>query len=218
MELLAIRTARFVGRVSTEELNPRGLLVYPSLIEGLINKYNFLVAPGEEDELDEIKGINFEDGAWGNIAIDKVSIFFNGIVVHTRSSTADAEKIFYEALQWAADSFGLSYTPEMVSKKLYLSEILFHSDAKLSNLNPALETFSAKISSAFERYTGMAAKHEADKISFHLDVSEMNLPISAFRVERAESTPFSENKYYSVAPLPTDEHLQLIEEFESILL
>lgn len=48
-------------------------------------------------------------------------------------------------------------------------------------------------------------------------------PVSAstqshFQLERTIGVPFSEQRYYSRAPLQTEDHLALLEEFEEILL
>lgn len=217
MKLLSIATARFIGAISTMELNPRGLLVYPALIEGLIDKYGFLVSPDEDEVFDEQKGINFEDGAWNNIAIDKVTIFSDGIVVNTRSSTSDAEAIFNEALEWASASYGLTYQPQMVSKRRYVSELVFHSEARLDGLNSKLHSFNDQVSDTLMKFTDLNAKFELSGVGFHYDNSDLKISVTQFRIERLENSPYAENKYYSIAPLPTDEHLRLLEEFETIL-
>ena len=38
---------------------------------------------------------------------------------------------------------------------------------------------------------------------------------SPFTIERRADTLFSESKYFSSAPLPTDEHISMLEAFEA---
>jgi hypothetical protein len=217
MELLSIRTARFIGAISTSELNPRGLLVYPTLIDGLVERYGFLVAPDENAVFDEEAGIVFEDGAWNNVAIDKVTIFTDGIVIDTRSTTKDSEAIFEEALTWAAASYGLTYKPEMVSRRVYVSEIVFRTQGVLGSLNAKLDPLAERLSGLLKQYSGFAVKHEVTSIGFHYDHTDSKFTPASFRVERLENSPFSQNKYYSSAPVPTEDHIALLEEFEAIL-
>lgn len=217
MELLAVRTARFIAAISIEELNPRGLAIYQSLVEGLTDKYNFSIPPNEDEPYDETKGITFEDGEWNGFAIDKITIFPDGIVIETRSSTADSEAIFDEAIVWASESLGLTYKPEMVTRRVYISELIFRTDVALNNLNPILQQFSEKISNAVKRETGFAYNFEPSGILFHYDASETKTSVTPFRIERLDNTAYSANKYYSIAPLHTEEHLKLLEEFEAIL-
>jgi len=40
-------------------------------------------------------------------------------------------------------------------------------------------------------------------------------PIAGFTIQRRVDTPFGENKYFSEAPLPTEIHLDLLQQFES---
>jgi hypothetical protein len=44
---------------------------------------------------------------------------------------------------------------------------------------------------------------------------EGQIPIAAFTIQRRGQTPFEENKYFSEAPLPTDIHINLLEQFEA---
>ena len=217
MELLSVGTARFVAGISTSELNPRGLLVYPALIEGMKEKYGFVATPNIQDTLDESKGIVFQDGAWNNIAIDKVTIFSDGIVVDTRSSTSDSEAIFEEAMQWAAESFGLTYKPEMVSHRRYVSELIVRTNASLNSLHSKLVTFSAQLSKSLSKFVALDVTLELSSVAFHYDGSAAKTTVAPFRLERLENSAYTENKYYALAPLPTEEHLALLEEFETIL-
>ncbi len=217
MQLLAVRTARFIAAITTEELNPRGLVIYPSLIEGLIAKYDFDTYPDDDAELDETKGIVFENGNWNGILIDRVTIFGDGIVIDTRSSTKDSEAIFDEAMQWASESVGITYSPNMVSRKIYVSELVLRLEVGFNSLNPALQSFCEKLSSTVNSYAGLTANYGLNGVTFNYDTSHLNTSIAPFRIDRLENTAYSENKYYAVAPLQTDEHLELLEEFENIL-
>jgi hypothetical protein len=217
MELLSIRTARFVAGILTAELNPRGLAIYPALIAGLVGKYNFVGFPNEGEVLDESKGIVFEDGEWNNISIDRARILDEAIVIETRSSTNDSESIFEETLQWAADSFGLTYKPEMITRKLYVSEVYFRSEKSLCSLNPALQGFGEKLTNSMKEHTNTSFNYEMSGLSFYYDSSTIKIAPAPFKIERLETAGYSENKYYSLAPLPTEVHLDLLKEFEKSL-
>lgn len=212
-----MRAARFIAAISTEELNPRGLVIYPSLIEGLVEKYNFDTFPSGDDELDETAGIEFENGNWNGTLINKVTIFGNGIVIDTRSSTRDSEVIFNEAMQWASESLGLTYRPSMVTSKLYVSELIVRTKAILNNLNPALQSFSENLSKSINSHTGLNAKYGLTGLIFYFDTSTTKATPPPFRIEPLSEVAYSENKYYSMAPIPTEEHLEFLEELENIL-
>lgn len=217
MELVAVRTARFIAAISTEELNPRGLVIYPSLIEALVEKYNFDTYPSGDDELDETAGIEFENGNWNGTLISKVTIFGNGIVIDTRSSTKDSEAIFNEAMQWTSESVGLTYHPSMVTSKIYVSELVVRTKVVLNNLNPALQSFGEQLSKSINSHTGLNVTNELGGLVFYFDTSAIKAAPPPFRIERLGEVAYSENKYYSMAPIHTEEHLEFLEQLENIL-
>src|SRR5205809_2735919 len=100
MKLGAILIARAIGYFEVLDLDPRGRLYYPTLVEALIKRYEFAKFPKAADDFDESKGIEFHDGRWEDIAIDKMIIYSTGILIDTRSSTSDSRKLLESALVW----------------------------------------------------------------------------------------------------------------------
>lgn len=217
MELLAVRTARFVPAIALEEMNPRGLTVYPLLIPGLVEKYGFAKYPTEQSDLDESKGVTFEDGDWNGKSIDKISFFNDFMIVDMRSSTTDSEAFFYETMEWARETFGITFKETMVTQKAYLSEVIFNSDVELNKLNKLLEGLAKSISSALSEATGSVFQYETAGFSLYYDTSRTKTTYAPFRFERLDNSSYEERKYYSSAPLPTDIHLKMIEEVEKII-
>jgi hypothetical protein len=60
------------------------------------------------------------------------------------------------------------------------------------------------------------AQFELSGLMFSADITVPTKPV-AFRLERAEETAFEANRYYSIAPLETDAHLELLENLEAFL-
>jgi hypothetical protein len=58
-----------------------------------------------------------------------------------------------------------------------------------------------------------------DVTHFGLDFDKTATPLVAapFSIQRRGNALFSENKYFSEAPLPTDAHIRLLEQFETDL-
>jgi hypothetical protein len=54
-------------------------------------------------------------------------------------------------------------------------------------------------------------------IFFGYDTTHTKPYAPIFTIERRADVPFVENKYFSTAPLPTDEHLKVLEDFEAAL-
>jgi hypothetical protein len=216
MELLSVRTARLLTFFLTDEINPRGRSLIHEVIPTFVERYKFVKYPQKYEEFDGANGIRFEGGTWNGLETSIV-LYNNGVMVDTRSSTDDSEKILEDALKWAAETFGLTYKPEMLKRKAYLSELDVKCDTPLEAINPKLDAFIGKLTDTVTRLTGQRLVYNAAALWLNFDSSFAKGPAGAMRIERLVDVPFSENKYYASAPLPTNTHLEFLEEFEAIL-
>lgn len=218
MQVAAILLARYLGFVETFDLNPLGKVFFPDLIPALVERYKFQSFPTKFEELDEQKGVEFLEGKWEGTTVDRLTIYRNGVLVDTRSSTTDSERILEEALLWVASEFGIVYRPGMIKRKGYVSNLTFYSEVPLlAGLNIALSRLSGRVGRAISQTIGDDVQYEPTGISIHDDQLSRRVPLAAFTIHRRIETPFSQNKYFSEAPLPTDLHLTLLQEFESEL-
>lgn len=218
MEVIAIRTARVIVHLPTEEINPFGKAVYPDLTRALVERYGFMAFPQTLGDYDEEKGIVFGMGRWKDISIDRLSLFGNGIAVDTRSSTKDSEEIINEGLLWMVERFGLTFKPEMMNRKGYLSELVVHCDKPLNALNPRLAAFANTLTDQLHKvaYQSLPLVFETTGIALGFDSLNTKFTFSPFRYERLVDVPLSENKFYAGAPLPTNTHIELLELFEGL--
>ncbi|MEW6127987.1 MAG: hypothetical protein AB1757_13185 [Acidobacteriota bacterium] len=224
MELVSVVIARAVWFVNARDINPRGLNLWHTFLPTLTEKYKFIQYPKEMSlDLQREAGDRFVGGTYkntqgANILINFTS-FDDGMVAETRSSTQDSEAFLEEISQWIGE-FGLVFRPEMVRRKGYVSELIVKSEYRLNALNPKLEKFAARLSklTSGERLSSLPSESftfETSGLVFTAD--GLGLKPSPFRFERENDTLFSENKYYSQAPLQTDTHLELLNELEQIL-
>jgi protein tyrosine phosphatase len=91
---------------------------------------------------------------------------------------------------------------------------MFGTEKPLNGLNPKLRAFAKKLNKLVKGHETMA--YETARIQFWSDLSVSSSPFP-FRFERQEAIGFKENRYYSIAPLETDVHLELLNELEEIL-
>jgi hypothetical protein len=102
-----------------------------------------------------------------------------------------------------------------VRKKLYVSELNVETDHRLMvMMNPKLAKLSNLLAALVP--TGSATSYEAAGIAFATDPKD-GAPLINFRFERLVKTPFAENRYFSAAPVQTDDHLKLLENLEELL-
>ena len=200
------------------ELNPRAAVFYPDLTRAIVARYGFQKFPQTLEEFDEAKGVTFAAGRLGNSVIEQLIIYTYGILLDTRSSTEESKLLLEEAMQWGKDELGLVYEPSMIRRWQYASQVTFRSDVPLTGIQTAFQALAGKMNKHVRELTGEDLKY--DLTAFFVDYDQLTRkhPLGRFSIQRRDNTPFSENKYFSEAPLPTDVHIKLLEEFEQDII
>jgi hypothetical protein len=215
VRLSAFILARVLGYVEAFDLNPKGKVFFPEVIPAIVDRYNFQKFPKTLEELDESKGIEFHEGKAGNTVIQRAVIFNTLLIVETRSNTDDSMEILEEMLTWAADKFGFNYRPGMIKRFAYVSDLSFYSDVPLLNVAPALTNLAEKTGKAVSEIWRQTVRYEPLNLVVGHDPLSRKYGLAPFSITRRAESLFSENKYFSEAPLPTDLHLSMLEEFEA---
>lgn len=220
MELLSVATARSVWLFDIAELNPRGKSLFPDLFEWLEAEYHFEKAPKSTADLDETKAFAFSRGTFQveeEIFVDvELKIYNDGLVANTWSSTRETDVFLESVLKSSAEEFNLAYKPEVIRRKMYLSELNVRSLENLIGISPILGQFANKITELLPGGTRLSFEVGGLIVS---GVQSMTpLVISPFRFERKLNTSPDEHKYYSTAPLHTNDHLALLDWFEQNLM
>lgn len=217
MNLLSINLARSIWLGPINDLNPRGISLDRILFPYLIDTYKFKKYPSLAEPLDITKGLEFRDGEF---AIDEESkpiritltIHTDGLVVDTRSSTNHSDAFLEYSFSQFSEIFKMPPFQSVMKRRLYLSQVFVSTEKSLELLNPKLK----QISKYLNQYFGKDKSFQVGSISFWPDQKDKS-PAMPFTFERAINVPFSENRYYSVAPLQTDQHLELLDKLEKIL-
>ena len=200
--------------VEVDALDPQGRSSLPENLAALVGRYNFAKYPTSIDDMDLQKGINFAEGKLGDIAIIGVQMFQNGIIVDTRSSTDNSMGVFDDLLQFTKERNGAT----VVRRRYHLtSQITFQSDLKLSLINPLLQPIADRLSSQLSGTLNHPILFEPTAVMIGPQTWSMKIVPNSFTIERRAETPFNENTYFSSAPLPTSQHIELIEEIEQAL-
>ncbi len=214
MKQSAVTLARVLAFVETFDLNPQGTVFFPDLVAKLVEKCRFQKYPQTIQDFDEQKGVEFLAGVWDGVNVEKLTVYNNGILLDTRVSTAISEGILAEALAWAKQ-LGLTYRPDMIKRWGYLSNFTFYSDVPLLGPEAAITTLARRVSEKVaQRATDANLNYKPTRLDLDFDRSQINFPIAPFTIQRRTIVPFSENKYFSEAPLRSEDHLALLEEFE----
>jgi hypothetical protein len=214
LQLSAVILARTLGYVETLDLSPRGRVFFADIAQAIVQRYKFQKFPKTFEDLDESKGIEFLEGKSGNKVIQKFAIWNTLLVVETRSNTSESKQILEEMLAWGAEEFGLTYHAGLIKRFAYVSDLSFYSDVPLLSVCPALTNLASKTSKALSEIWQEPIQYEPINLVVGHDPLARKYGIAPFSVTRRAEARFSDNKYFSEAPLPTDTHLSMLEEFE----
>jgi hypothetical protein len=212
MKLLSVGLARVMLSFDTNELNPGGKDVFRHLIPAIAAACNFKTYPKPGEDFSQ--GLKFLNGEF--IKDDETTlqvnctVFKDGIAADTFSNTNDSQE-FLNAILRTLPAHGFFYSPEMVRRTFYNSQLNVRCDKLLNALNPRLGDFSERLSAAIG---GTVFNFSA--IEFWPDQSQVLKPVN-FSFQQKLDDPLGSGRYWSQAALPTDRHLQFLNEFEALL-
>jgi hypothetical protein len=216
MTILHVKTARAIWLVDARDLNPRGIDMLP-ILTAIKDRYNFQGFPKTAEEMVETnpKGIVFMNGSFAvgssRHTIVKATIFGDGIVVDSALSTDFCEAFLADALTFLCSQFGLTYRSEMIHTKIYTSELIVQIDKDLTRLFAPLAAIRDQLNS-------LAGHHfEPSGFGFSIDPQATTARPAPFTFEYETNKPRSQRRYYSSAPLRTDQHEDLLRQLEAQL-
>lgn len=216
MKNISIKLARSIWLCPIQDINPKGLRLDIILIPALLETYRFRTYPKTTEVHNLADGIKFGGGEFiidDEYPIDvSLTIYSDGIVVDTRYSTSKSNAFVEHIDHILSPIEKIQSIKSTVREKLYLSQIYFSSEMSLETINPKMRTISEYLSENVESNK----KFELGALSFWPD-QYLNKNPTPFTVERVAGEKFSENKYYSAAPLTTNKHLEIIEGLEKLL-
>jgi|SRR3984885_12285146 hypothetical protein len=218
MKILYVGLARSIWLFDFNLLNPKGLNLQGVLV-AIGKRYQFAKIPASVIDVDERKGLPFKAGSFinskGNPLLVTFTIFADGFVAETTSSTDDSTEFLVELTGWLKEEFGLTVPANV--KKIWVSQIDYESDVSLANLNPQLERIIKFLKTRVKPSVEKDREYEVGALNFWSeDMAKPGAP-AAVKFERKIDARFSDNHYFSQAPLQTQDHKDLINDLEKLL-
>jgi hypothetical protein len=216
MKIINVDIARATWLFPLQEINPGGRSFTQAFIE-LKGRYNFKKAPMHTLDFDaEAKGLIFDQGEFVNrdgiTVIAKLSIFTDGMVSDTWSSTRDSEDMLEDVVKWVKTEHGFGLPTDRTVKKLYLSALTVMTEKGQIAGRSKLEELAEKVSMRLTETGRVNKGYIVNGFSLaSADWDQSGAPVQ-YRFEIKTASHPGENRYYASAPLPTDVHIALIEE------
>jgi len=223
MNIVSLESGRTTWLFPVEEILPLGGADGPTIIAAISSKYKFTHPPASPTREDIDKnGLKFAGGQIvhkGKIANIAEFIVFNDGIVSVSTSTESAEAFLQDIYVFLVSEFAFR-------------EII--SNVKKANLSTVVVDFDTSLNELVQRHNA-----EIDLIGKHLNsIDNTNFPVELARVdfvlnrdpefrpphiprltiEKRANTLFSQHRYYSVGPIHTAKHLEILERIERGLL
>jgi len=220
MKVISTDVARTTWLFPLTELNPYGKSLTQAF-RGLADRYNFKSFPAHSLDFDkESKGFLFNAGEFvnheGARVVAKLSIFTDGIVSDTWSSTRDSEDFLEDVMKWVKREHGVGLPPDRKVKTLYLSQFTVTTDKHIGGINPKLQAFADLVSAKVGDRWGGNSGFNVGGIGFRVSDPTKQFAPSPFRFELKDGTRIDEKRYFTLAPVQTDVHLELLDKLEEL--
>jgi hypothetical protein len=214
MELVGIESSRVI--YLTQVVRPAGQIYLPDAAAKLVQRYSFAKYPSL-DELARDSQV-FGMGKFRDVQINDLQIYSDGIIVSARADTAILDEFVKDLFVWAGKEFGVVQAVTAKPEKHFESSLVVQSKTDLAlSLNPQRE-----VTEILNRvYRGNLTDVGPFQLSGYIldcDPSRVSLrrkPVR-FSLERRLGVAFSENVFYSVAPLHTQDHLKVLADLDAL--
>jgi hypothetical protein len=219
MKLISTEHGQAFQRFLEEEIRPPSGIYMPDLLRGIAERYGFATLPTLQDALKE--GAKFGQGKFvtndRTIAIKELGVFSDGVLVQTWN-TDDANIVTDDLISWTEKTFG-TRPPLAIRERRFTSSVIVEFDGSLDSALEIFQELRDTLSKAFHDIYGWSLDINASRIALSCDPTALPpLTTAELNIERRRGIPFSQNRYFSVATLPTGSHLELLESFERRLL
>ena len=219
MELLSIELGRSIQLFVADEVRAAAGISVAEATKLLVDRYNFAIPPNMEES--QKSGLKFREGRiiTGNrmINIKELGVFNDGIIADTYH-TSDSDFVIDDVMAWSQQVLG-ARKPKTTIKRKYVSNIVAILDARVSNTIEAFRTVAAGSSEALKSVYDVDIPISLSGMGWNSDVPPSpDTVISAdFNFYRRLNRPYSENRFFFIAPITTDIHLRWIESLEAAL-
>jgi hypothetical protein len=219
MKLISTEHGQAFQRFLEEEIRPPSGIYMPDLLRGIAERYGFATLPSLQDALKE--GAKFSQGRFfyndRTIAIKELGVFSDGALIQTWN-TEDANIVMDDLISWSQKTLGMR-PPLTVRERRFTSSVVVEFDGSSHLSLEIFRELKDALSKAFHDIYGWSLDVKESRLALSCDPTTLPpLTTAEFTVERRRGIPFSQNRYFSVATLPIQSHLELLESFERCLL
>jgi hypothetical protein len=189
------------------------------LIRKFEERYGFLQGPQRVEDYNVDSGITFLQGQYNNTFITKFALHTNGVLAEANASTEEIDGFLDDVLSWGTMELGSGAFQETTLRRAYLSQLEIELDIALGRAFSEFMELGKYITNTVQGYGQNTYQFEVSSLSLHCDLLSLEPPKPAvpFIFARREGKGYGDGIYFASAPLRTPDHLNVLEQFQTLL-
>jgi hypothetical protein len=222
VKFIGSEVGRFALLFPWAEIRPLHGSTIALSVAALAERYKFQFLPDLNRPWKEVEGTTLElregylDTSEARIAIMELNIYSDGMSVQC-TTTEDAELVVSDMLKWAQESQG--YRPFVRPPlKLFYSQVVVHFQRPLEGLFAKWGAIQKLLNESIKERSSYEPDEQLLRLAFKCDpMTSLHADLtSQFLIEKRVGELFSEQRYFCTAPVPTKEHLVVLERLEAL--
>lgn len=216
MKVISYEMGKITRTYVPDEIRPTVGIYLPDLINRVAERYAFAIVPMVADA--QKSGAQFQQGRLiagdKQINVPNLHVYNDGVLVSC-FHTEMAEIVLEDITRWLMETFALR-APRTPPKSFFESNLVIEFDAPIERVMKGFQRVKKAYESALLQAYGHDIPVQFSQIGMGPDpLGGSPLFKPDFGIARRANRPYSENRYFSLAPLPTNSHVKLLEAFEA---
>lgn len=241
MKIIGAQQAGSILILPLDDVRPMQGIIPQQIIDVLAPKYKFanrprpgpgrsllgtgFSAPGNPVQFVIPAPLTLQNGVAAiddkNIAISRLDVMpdVSRIVVQT-VTTEEGDLILDDVSSVLEGACGFRNAKTLATRQ-HISTVVVQFEKNLEDQIGVLREIQKIISPAMQSENGVNREAEFERIAFAFDPTQLPASqvgqVNGFVLERRAEHPFSENRYFSAAPLRTGDHIKVLEQIGALL-
>jgi len=188
----------------------------PDVLRAIAERYSFQKFPVTFDEMAAESRI-FHMGRWKKNQIDELGIYNDGIIAAAPARTDVAAEMIDDLFDFVEQEYGfeMSSTREF---RYYESAVVIELAENITSKLAVFYNLTQSLADFQESYNLFESRFELSRFAASVDPTlQSGRSPMPFTLERRTAEPFVLNRWYSAAPLKTEDHLSVLADLERAL-
>jgi hypothetical protein len=221
LKIVSYDSARVTWLFPLEEFAPASGSNSISIVAEIATRYGFTQIPTITTRDSMAKnGLPFGMGRFKQgdavFAVTDFVVYNDGIVA-VAEKTEWAEAFLADVFEWVKTQFGFRDINSGI-RKLYGSTLIVDFERPLSRLFGGYTKIAELISARMITIVPQPQNMQFSRLDFDVDKTMVggHVALPKFVLERRGGVPFSQERYFSVAPMHTSDHIDVLTEIEKV--